>query len=228
MNHALDIESVGAVLSIDRIAKYLDSLEQKTILIAIDGRSGSGKSTFAKYFAKELERYNITTAIIQTDNFYQKQENPLAKPELIPGYAYGYFWKKLRKQVVTPLKENMSAKYMLSDWVSGKKQGQQIIEANQTVIVEGVISTYAKIADLFDLRIWLSCPKKVRIKRIIGRGDFPEEELEDWQIIENAYVSRQNEQNNAHIVVDTSIDYENGKNYVYKAKYISLPSIISS
>ena len=215
------------IVNIKRIAEYLDSLEQKTNLIAIDGRSGSGKSTFAKYFAKELAAYDISSDIVQTDNFYQKQDSMHNRLEPVAGYAYGYYWQELCEQVIIPLKNNKAADYMLSDWLTGAKHGKHKVEANQTIIIEGVISTYDKITDLFDLRIWLSCPKKVRIKRIIGRGDFPEDELEDWQIIEDAYVARQNKQNNADIVIDTSIDYENGKNYVYKAKYIKLPSTIN-
>lgn len=206
-------------MDIDKIAKYLLSLKQKTILIAVDGRSGTGKSTFAKYFANELKQYKIKIDIVQTDNFYQKEL--LSEPS--EEYTYGYFWKRLREQVILPLKNNKAAEYKLSDWTTGKVFGQRKIEANQIIIIEGVISTYEEIADLFDLKIWLGCQKEARIKRIIKRGDFPEEELKDWQIIEDDYVARQNKLDNADIIIDTSIDYENGKNYIYKIRKLSLP-----
>jgi len=211
-------------LGIDKIAKYLLSLKQKTILIAVDGRSGTGKSTFAKYFANELKQYKIKTDIIQTDNFYQKQK--VARSN-IDGYAYGYFWEKLREQVILPLKNNKAAEFKLSDWTTGKVFGQRKVEANQMIIIEGVISTYKEIADLFDLKIWLGCQKEARIKRIVNRGDFPEEELKNWQIIEDDYVSGQNKLDNANIIIDTSTDYENGKKYIYKFRKLKLPDVSS-
>ena len=187
-----------------KILNYIKSHPDKTIFIGVDGRSGSGKSTFSAVLKKELNSKGIKAEIVGTDNFYKKIESDSYKKTNISGYNYGYYWQKIKDEVLIPLSQGQKVEYELKHWQSGLKIASRVLEPNQLIILEGVTSTYKKLAELIHIKIWLDCDESIRLERIKKRGDFPEDELQDWTIIENDYVKTQLEPKNYDLIIDTS------------------------
>ena len=188
----------------EKIIRYILSLKDKTIFIGVDGKSGSGKSTFSIVLKEELKNRGIKSEIIGTDNFYKKLEKSSQKQAGQEGYDYGYYWQRLRDKIIIPLSQGQEVEYELKHWQTGLTFGMHRVKPNQLIILEGVTSTYKKISSLIHLKIWLDCYEEIRLERIKKRGDFPADELREWTVIEDDYVKKQLVAKNYHLIVDTS------------------------
>jgi uridine kinase len=85
--------------------KRLSESRKSPLVIALDGRSGTGKSTLSKNIAERL-----SAAIIDGDDFYPggtltewTKRNPKEKAELVID------WKRIRNEALIPLKEGRTA-----------------------------------------------------------------------------------------------------------------------
>jgi uridine kinase len=72
-----------------------------------------------------------------------------------------------------------------------------------TIIVEGVYCTRRELAPFYDLRIWVTCPRRLRLRRGIERdGEASRERWElDWMPSEDRYVEQHHPDKMADIVV---------------------------
>src|SRR5260370_3651228 len=95
--------------------------KQQTLLVAIDGRGGSGKRTLAE----QLKSYLPNSCIVHLDDFNSLELNQADRPRLLA-------------QVISPLKKDMPARYQRLDWVSNQLAEWHEIPLGGIVIVEGV------------------------------------------------------------------------------------------
>jgi uridine kinase len=74
------------------------------------------------------------------------------------------------------------------------------------VIVEGVYCTRDELASFYDFRIWIACPRELRLARGIARsGESIREVWErDWMVAEDLYIAAQRPQERADLVLDGS------------------------
>lgn len=122
-------------------------------LIAIDGRSGSGKTA---YTARHFPRANV----IRMDDLYPGWDG------LIEGTV------TLAERVLRPLREGERAAYRRFDWYTGAFADEVVVEPADLIVVEGVGSSAPPATGFFDERIWLSADNAVRRARALARdGD---------------------------------------------------------
>jgi uridine kinase len=162
----------------------------RTILIGIDGRGGSGKSTLAR----ELARLVPTGAtVVEFDDFYRPAVERTHRREAADQEIGGDFdWRRLRKEVLTPLAANRAARYRGYDWDADRlRDERQTIEPGGIVIVEGTYSTRPELRDVYDLTIWVAAPHAVRLRRGVERdGEQARERwLEEWMREEDRYLA---------------------------------------
>lgn len=157
-----------------------------TLLVAIDGEGGAGKSTLAALLAAELG----TAAVVCLDDF--------ARPT-VPGWDM----PRMISQVLDPLRAGRSGRYQRWDWETDLGAEWHDVPAGGVVIVEGVSATRAELAGRWDLTVWVSTPRDIRLARGLTRdGEAMREQwLTVWMPEEDAYVAEQHPAERADVIV---------------------------
>jgi uridine kinase len=179
----------------------------RTVLVGIDGRGGSGKSTFARELAAVLP--NAT--VVQFDDFYRPADERKGRAASDGEEVGGSFdWRRVRDQVLQPLVDGAGARYQRYDWESDELAEWHLISPVGIVIVEGNYSTRGELRDYYDLTIWVDTPQEVRLRRGVERdGEHARARwLEDWIPEEDRYVGAHQPADRADIVISgtTSTD----------------------
>ena len=178
------------MFSLTDLALKIKSLPRRksTLLIAIDGRGGSGKNSLAEQLKQNLQ--NVT--IVHLDDF--------AYPETDRD--------RLLKQVILLLKKDKTARYQRFDWGTKKLAEWHEIAPGGIVIIEGVSTLHNVLNDYFDFRIWIECPPEVGFKRGLHRDkteykvDTTNDWINKWMPEEKTYVESQKPQEKADYIVD--------------------------
>jgi uridine kinase len=162
----------------------------RTVFVALDGRSGSGKSTVAAAVAEAMGldaagRPNVT--VIEGDEFYAGGSaatwDRRSPSEKVDGVID---WRRQR-QVLEALRDQGVASWRSFDWESSDWDADEAplspestsCQAAAVVLLEGAYSARPELADLFDLRVLLEVPREVRRSQLLGReGD---EYRADWE-----------------------------------------------
>lgn len=146
------------------IAHRAEGLE-RPLLLAVDGRSGVGKSTLAQRLAGALG-----AALIEGDDFYAgglelRADTPASRA------AACIDWTR-QSSVLEALRNGHEAVWRAFDWESF--DGRLVDSATRLlpapiVILEGVYSARPELARLIDLSILLRIPETDRIERLVAR-----------------------------------------------------------
>ncbi len=163
---------------IDELVEKIKSLSRaKTpLLIALDGRSGTGKSTIATTIAEK-----VGGVVIEGDDFYAggtEEEWDARTSEEKASLCID--WKRLRKEALEPLLANHSASWHPFDWKAGKGLAEHIVTRNPTpvIVLDGVYSSRPELTDLIDLTVLVEVQDGKRRERLIGREGFSN--MKDW------------------------------------------------
>ncbi len=176
--------------------------KQPTLLIGIDGCGGSGKSTLAR----ELANFFPNTTIVEMDDFYLPSS--LRKDSIPEEIGSTFDWQRLENQVLIPLSRNLSAKYQRYDWNSDSLADWRTIAPGNLVIIEGVYSTRRELSNFYDFRIWVECPREIRLARGIARdGEGMREIWEmEWMPMEDNYVEIHRPHETADLVLNGYVE----------------------
>ncbi len=170
------------------------------MIVGIDGCGGAGKSTLARGINEAL---GGRAAIISCDDFYR----PLIGAQysrLTPEEAYdNYFdWRRLRDEVLTPLRDGNRARYQRYDWSSDSLAEWIEIEPRELVIVEGVFSTRPELRPLIDVAIFIETPRDERIRRMLARPQPSSAWMDRWMAAEDWYLEQIAPQHRSDIVIE--------------------------
>jgi len=171
---------------VERIAA-IGSYASRPVLVAIDGGSGAGKSTFAGKVGDELG-----AAVIDGDDFYAggtaEEWDAMSAAKKA---ARCIDWKRQRP-VLEALARGEPATWREYDWDTD--DGRLVEQATlcrpaSVVILEGVYSARPELSDLFDLRVLYEAPADIRRRRIVARegGDHRTEWNARWEEGERWY-----------------------------------------
>ena len=149
-------------------------------VIAVDGRSGGGKTTFAKALANELN-----AALLSTDDF---------------AWWHSFFdWSEMIvANAITPLVSGQSIEYRPEAWIERGREGAICALASPFVIIEGVGSLQKAIRENVNVGIWLQSDAKEAKRRGLERDlDQRPDPLEaerfwnEWQKAEDEFQTTQ-------------------------------------
>jgi len=156
---------------------------QKTneqIVIAIDGNSTSGKTTFAEVLNQKYD-----ANIIHMDDYFRSQaQGPSSKV-----YANNIDFERFLDRIVKPIENNLDIKYQSFNCKTQKLSNDIILKKKQITIVEGAYSMHPDIIQIYNLKIFLKSSLFQQIRRVIKRNGFKELKLflKIWIPKENAY-----------------------------------------
>src|SRR5262245_10703372 len=176
---------------------------QSTILVGVDGLGGAGKTVLAKAVAGNLRSAGQPAALVHFDDFFfPSAQRPSGTPRAKP-IGGDFDWCRLRDQVLLPLRANQVGRYRRYDWTLDALAEAHEIPPGGTVIVEGLYCTRTEIADLYDVRGWVDCPRDLRLARGISRdGEAARDRwVLDWLPSEDMYVREHAPMRAAHFVV---------------------------
>ncbi|MEM7288189.1 MAG: methyltransferase domain-containing protein, partial [Actinomycetota bacterium] len=188
---ALDLaRSVDASASAARVVQRIRALAdaRRPVVVAIDGRSGGGKSTLAAEVARSLP----SCSVIEGDEFYaggsDEHWDSLSDAERA---AFCIDWRRQRP-VLASLRRGEPGTWYGFDW--DRFDGTLATEPTTcapagVVILEGAYSARPELADLLDLRVLVDVPHAVRRDRCIARDgdDWHEDWFQRWRAAEDHY-----------------------------------------
>ncbi|MHA7208561.1 chorismate-binding protein [Arthrobacter sp. MDT1-65] len=129
------------------------------LLIAIDGRSGAGKTTLAVELAALLREHH-TVGLFHLEDIYPGWDGLDAG---ITRYV---------EHVLTPLRQGRTARWNAWDWAQGQDGAERTTAAAEIVILEGVGAAAAAARSRLDAVIWVEADAQVRQRTAIERdGD---------------------------------------------------------
>ncbi|NUT33833.1 MAG: hypothetical protein HOV79_12255 [Hamadaea sp.] len=161
-------------------------------LVAVDGQSGAGKTTFAAELAAAIAAAGATAHVVHTD-------------DLLDGWDDQFtFWDRLAEQVIGPLRAGRRAAYRRYDWIAERFVDDLTeIPAADVVIIEGVSTARAAMREVADLTIFIGVPVEVAWARLRARD--PAEAmpfLEVWKAREVGHFAADRTAELADVLVD--------------------------
>ncbi len=157
------------------------SLAGERVIIAVDGRSASGKTTLAARLAEALD-----CNVFHMDDFFLRPEQRTPKRLATPGENVDH--ERFCAEVMAPLLEGKEFSYRP---FSCKTQtlGEPVkVTPRRINIVEGAYCCHPSLYDHYDLRVFLDIARETQLERIKKRNpDTAEVFLTRWIPMEEAY-----------------------------------------
>jgi len=161
----------------------IDSLLQKgSVILAIDGGSGSGQTTLAGELA---EKYGCR--VFHMDDFFLRPEQRTAARFAEVGGNVDR--ERFLSEVLTPLSKVATVVYRPFD-CSRMALGEEIrVEPTALTVVEGAYSMHPTLAGFYDLSVFLDISPDLQRERILARNTEKGANLffERWIPLEERY-----------------------------------------
>lgn len=133
------------------------------IIIAIDGRCASGKSTLAAVLAEKTG-----CSVIHTDDFFLRPEQRTRKRLAQTGGNIDY--ERFEAEVLFPFSKGCEVIYR--PYNCGKRNFDEavILPESRITVVEGTYSCHPRFYDYYDLHIFLSVSPEEQLLRLEQRN----------------------------------------------------------
>jgi hypothetical protein len=158
-----------------------------TRLVAVDGLSGSGKTTVADALAQALN-----APILHLDHLYEGWDGLAGAADLV------------RDWIVTPLRHGRTPRWQPYDWATGERFPAQALPVSDVLVVEGCGAGAVRLAGDLALLIWVTAGRE-REARLRGRADWAgyQEHRQRWVRQERDMLRRERTPARADVTVRT-------------------------
>lgn len=165
-------------------------LEQKNdsdepVLVAIDGRCASGKTTLGEYLHQMFE-----CNLFHMDDFFLRREQ--RTPERMAEIGGNVDYERFRETVLEPVQQKKNVTYQPFSCKEGKLTDAYEIPYKKLNIIEGSYSMHPYFNNPYDLRIFMNIQPKEQMENIIKRNGA--EKVKDfrgkWIPKEEAYFEK--------------------------------------
>ncbi len=167
-----------------RILLYIEALQerQERVIVAIDGRCGSGKTTLASRLREQLR-----CAVFHMDDFFLRPEQRTAERLATPGENVDH--ERFLQEVLLPLQGGQSVTYR--PFVCAKQQLGEPVSAgaSRLTVVEGAYACHPALWSYYDLRVFLTVDPATQLRRIELRNgtDRARQFRDRWIPLEESY-----------------------------------------
>ncbi len=172
---------------LEKVKKQIDELlaEKDFVLIAVDGKCTSGKTTLA---AKLAEIYDCN--VFHMDDFFLRPEQ--RTPARFAEVGGNVDYERFNEEVLIPLETGQPFSYRPFDCNAFTLANPVCIAPKRLNIVEGTYSHHPYFGDPYDLKILLTVDEETQRQRILERPAFLHKQFfEEWIPMENLYFSKQ-------------------------------------
>lgn len=189
MAHSVHILSVLALL--DERRRF------PVTLLAIDGHSVAGKSSFAR--ALQQSRSDLT--IIHADDFYRPMpEDIRVQLDAAGGYNQYYDWQRLETQVLRPLSSGTVARYQRYDWATNELGEWCEVQPEGIVVVEGCYTARPELRAYYQIILLVTTSDEERSQRQLQRADEAAW-VARWDAAERYYMEHHRPHEYADVIV---------------------------
>ena len=174
-------------------AQVLELIDRgnQTPIVLIDGRAGSGKSTFAESLQQQLFRDGESAPrVIHMDNIFEGWE----------GLSLGSDY--LVRFVLNPISRRETASWQDWSWVKNERSSWREFSGGTPLIVEGCGSLTERSKEHADISIWLEASEETRRERWIQRERHLDK-FDFWAAQELDFYAREKSQSLADLVIKT-------------------------
>lgn len=186
----------------DRFAPLVERIEAELsrkpyVLIALDGRCGSGKTTLAALLG---ERW--PSRLLHMDDFYLPFPQRAPDWESIP--AGNMDLERFRREVLLPAREGAAISCRRCDCHAGRFLEPVELPPAPLTLVEGSYSLHPRLAGFYDLSVFVTCPPEEQYHRLREReGErFPAFQAR-WIPLEERYFALFGVEAGASLIVGT-------------------------
>lgn len=170
------------------------------VLVAVDGRCASGKTTFAARCAQLFEDCQV----FHMDDFFLPPDKHTPERLAAPGGNIDY--ERAAAELFEPLSRGEPAVFERFDCASGEMLPPQGVPCGRLNIIEGSYSLHPALAGYSQVHLFFTCDSEIQSARLAQR-EAPER-LEKfhkkWIPMEEAYFEGLSIENQCDIVIDTS------------------------
>jgi adenylate kinase family enzyme len=174
----------------DKVLEQID-LGASTPIVLIDGRSNSGKSTFAKSLQENLFKQGESLPrVIHMDDLYPGWE----------GLSLGVDY--LNRFILEPVSKKETASWQQWDWLNNQRGAWVEFSGGTPLIIEGCGAISERASSVAFLRLWLEAPEPLRQSRWLEReGNL--DRFDMWAAQELDFYAREKSSSLADLVIAT-------------------------
>ena len=179
------MDSVAAV-----VKSKIDMLlgEKDFVIVAIDGKCTSGKTTLA---SKLAELYDCN--VFHMDDFFLRPEQ--RTPERFAEVGGNVDYERFREEVLLPLKSGKAFSYRPFVCGTFELTDPVAITRKLLTIIEGTYRLHPYFGNPYDLKVLLTVDEETQRQRILERPTFLHKRFfEEWIPMENRYFDALQEQ----------------------------------
>ena len=191
-------------MKIDMLRTLIDAVMKREngkdyTIIAIDGPSATGKSTFAELIG---EKYKCE--IFHMDDFFLTEEEKTPERLAVPGNNVA--WERFKTEVLEKLESGEPFKYQKYNCRTKEFYPSRTVRRKKLYIVEGVYSHHPELAKYYDYKMFFDVTKKTQEERILKRNSekMAQRFFNEWIPLEDKYFEAYNIRANASFVFDSS------------------------
>lgn len=179
-----------------KLIKEKQDLFNRPLVIGIDGRCGSGKTTLSLKLKEILD-----CQIIHLDHFFLQAHQ--RTKERLNEVGGNFDYERFIIEVKNPLLNNKDIIYKRFSCSSMRLEEDIYINRNKIIIIEGTYSFHPLINEIYDIKIFVDINKEEQIKRIRDRDGefFLNKFINEWIPKEEAYFSKFNIVDNVDIII---------------------------
>lgn len=181
----MNIHHSDYVSILHEIQTFLNTFATKShlpVLIAIDGMSGSGKTTFTS-IVSELYDCNV----FHMDHFFLRPEQ--RTKERFSEFGGNVDYERFYSEVLQPLKKGIAFSYQKYNCKTEQMSDTVYITPKPINFIEGAYSTHPYYGNPYDLMLFFDIDSEIQKERILARNGkmMYERFLSEWIPMENAY-----------------------------------------
>jgi uridine kinase len=185
----------------DKLIHYIQQQlpNKETVIVAIDGRCGSGKTTFASILANELNGQ-----IIHMDDFFLPVS--LRTKERLQQPGENIHYERFNEEVIIPFTRGEDIAIRSYDCTMDSFKEPQNLPKKSLYIIEGTYSLHQKISDIYDVKIFMTVDSTIQVERIIERNGIECLSVfqQKWIPLEEKYFAEYAIENCCNITIDTT------------------------
>lgn len=152
------------------------------LLVAIDGRCASGKTTLAAQLQK-----TCGCGVVHMDDFFLRPEQRTQERLDTPGENVDH--ERFLSEVLLPLSRGKAVQYRPFDCSTQTLSESIQVEPSHLVVVEGSYSCHPALWPYYDLRVFLTVSPEEQMRRIVARegAEYAEVFRTKWIPLEERY-----------------------------------------